>query len=139
MAFHKGKVILLHQFRHAIRSYEYALVRGFGEAGISAQENVCKELHEEIAATGITSVERLGTIKTDTGLTNKEVEIYTCQVDDYNVQKHEEGIDKVCELTIEEFEQWLRDGRIKDDFTIQAYALWRVKMNHGDGGFGRSC
>lgn len=30
MAFHKGKVILLHQFRHAIRSYEYALVRGFG-------------------------------------------------------------------------------------------------------------
>ena len=37
--YYNGKYILLRQYRHALREYQYGFPRGFGEEGISAKEN----------------------------------------------------------------------------------------------------
>lgn len=46
--YYNGKYILLRQYRHALREYQYGFPRGFGEEGISAKENAGKELWEEL-------------------------------------------------------------------------------------------
>lgn len=40
--YYNGKYILLRQYRHALREYQYGFPRGFGEEGISAKENAGK-------------------------------------------------------------------------------------------------
>ena len=41
--YYNGKYILLRQYRHALREYQYGFPRGFGEEGMSAKENAGKE------------------------------------------------------------------------------------------------
>ena len=41
-----GKFVLLRQYRHAIREFQYGFPRGFGEAGVSVEENVRKEIRK---------------------------------------------------------------------------------------------
>ena len=43
---YQGNYLLLKQFRHAIRTEQYAFPRGFGENGLSGEENAKKELME---------------------------------------------------------------------------------------------
>lgn len=50
VAEYEGKLVLLNQYRHALRKFQYAFVRGFGEDGIDAPDNVKKEIKEEINA-----------------------------------------------------------------------------------------
>ena len=43
----EGRFVLLRQYRHAIREFQYGFPRGFGEAGVSVEENVREEIQEE--------------------------------------------------------------------------------------------
>lgn len=45
---YEDKIILLKQYRHALRDYQYSLPRGYGEDTVQVENNVKKELSEEI-------------------------------------------------------------------------------------------
>lgn len=122
---YRDNFILLRQFRHALRDYQYAFPRGFGELGFSAEENAVKELKEEIGA-NVLDMKCLGTVIADSGLCGNQVQVYECRIDNFKLKYGYEGICRVIQLTDEEMKRWIKDGKITDGFTLAAYSLYSV-------------
>lgn len=123
---HEGRFVLLHQYRHAMRGYQYAFPRGFGETGISAEENVKKEIWEELGGKA-ECVRYLGKIVANSGISGEQVNVYTCTLENYFAKKEYEGIQEVVELEPNEMKNWIAENRINDGFTLAAYSLWKQK------------
>ena len=128
---HKDKLILLKQFRHSLRDFQYSFPRGFGEAGIDPLENAKKELCEELnlKPENIISGKLLGTTVADSGLCGDTVYVYLCEIDAENVEvdKVIEGIKSSTEKTSEELLSMIQKGEITDGFTLSAYSLYSCK------------
>lgn len=124
----EGKFVLLNQYRHAIRDYQYAFPRGFGENGIAAKANAQKELLEEIGA-NVLQIETLGTIAVDSGLCGNMADAFVCVVDKVEVCPHYEGIKDVVLLSKEELNQWIEEGKINDSFSLSAYSLYMQRRH----------
>jgi len=114
--------LLLKQYRHALRDYQYAFPRGFGEAGVSAAENVRKEIKEELSAQA-SNVRFLGTCVADSGLCGDKVSVYFCNIESFSVNKDYEGISNIIKLSKKEMPQWIKAGKLNDGFTLSAYSL----------------
>ena len=114
--------VLLRQYRHAVRGYQYAFPRGYGEAGLSAEENARKELWEELGARAKT-VKRLGSVIADSGVSGTSVEIYLCEIDTYSQKTGYEGIAEVAEVDGPMLEDMIAKGQINDGFTLSAWSL----------------
>lgn len=123
VAVQDGKFVLLRQYRHAIRESQYCFPRGFGEEGISPEENVKKELGEEISAS-VTECAYLGEVVADSGILGNKVSVFVCQVQHVEERASYEGIEKLVFLTQEELQKWIADGKITDGFTLAAYSLY---------------
>lgn len=122
----QGKFVLLKQFRHSLRDFQYACPRGFGELGIPAEENAKKELEEELGAKMIKQV-RLGSVIADSGMNGNPVDVFLCEVDGVVEKCGYEGIKSVIMLDEAELEQWIREEKITDGFTLAAYGLYKVR------------
>lgn len=119
---YKDKFLILKQARHALRQCQYSFPRGYGEAGISAQDNACKELYEEIGVKPI-SLRRLGHVVADSGISGSKVEIFLANIDEYKFKKSYEGIEEVVVLTRDELREWIIAGKINDGFSLSAITL----------------
>lgn len=126
MAKYREQFIMLKQYRHSMRDFQYAFPRGYGEKGITAEENVKKELKEELDA-DVTYMEYIGKVIADSGLCGNEVSVFLCQVDGYAEKYEYEGIESVITLEEEKLEQWIKDGVITDGFSLAAYGLYKVR------------
>ena len=118
---HGEKLVLLHQYRHAMSGYQYCFPRGFAEAGISPLENARKEIREELNC-GCDRVESLGTMVADSGICGEPVWICQCEIQAPAVDGIYESIASYIEVTDEELEKMIRDGMITDGFTLSAAA-----------------
>ncbi len=119
---HRDGFLLLKQYRHALRDYQYAFPRGFGEAGISAEDNVRKEIEEELSAQ-VSNVVSLGTCVADSGLCGDKISVFSCTVETFAVNDGYEGISNVIRLSHKELKQWMKSGKLNDGFTLSAYSL----------------
>lgn len=119
------RFVLLKQYRHALRAFQYAFVRGFGERSVSPAENAAKEVSEELG-TGVTDCVYLGSVCADSGLTAGEASVFLCTIRQ-PVETHREGIEEVLLLTQRELEQMMAEGKISDGFTLAAYALFQTR------------
>lgn len=124
------RFVLLKQYRHALRAEQYAFPRGFGEEGVSAEENVRKEILEELGAEA-GELSCLGTVFADSGLTGNPVKVYMCEVHGVQEKLGYEGITEVTLLSEQELRQWIAGGRITDGFTLAAYSLYRCRRESG--------
>lgn len=120
-----GKVVLIEHYRHATRRRHWEAVRGFGDPGATGEENVTRELGEEIAATP-TEVIALGDVHPDTGLLAHRVQLYAARVDGFGDPEKGEAIGRVVTVTPAEAEAMVADGRITDGFTVAA--LYRARL-----------
>ena len=123
---YKNRFILLKQYRHAIRDYQYAFPRGYGENKISIEDNVAKEMREEIGAE-ISQIKYLGEVVPDSGLSSNKALVYICEVEKYMPMCNNEGIDKIIEITYEEAEAMVKKGQINDGFTLSAFYLYKMQ------------
>lgn len=123
---YKDKMILLNQYRHVIRKYQYGFPRGFAEEGLSAEENCKKELIEEIGAR-VCSSKYLGQVSPDSGVQGNMVSVYMCEISEYDSSLHSEGICEILEFTQEQVQDILKQGKITDGFTLAALTLLSVK------------
>lgn len=130
MAAYQDKFVILKQFRHALRQYQYAFVRGFGTDGLSGEDNAKKELYEEVLGE-VKNIELLGSVAVDSGITDKIVEIYYCELSSMQVQIGHESIEDCIMLTFDELYQWINEGKINDNFTVLAFYLYcdKIKRN----------
>lgn len=119
---YNGKYVLLKQYRHAIRDYQYAFPRGFAEAGISAEDNVRKELFEEIGAK-TSNIKYLGNVIADSGLMGNKVSVYECEINEYIKKEKNEGIVEVIEVTSRQLIDMIDSNELDDGFTLSAIAM----------------
>lgn len=123
---HDGRFVLLRQYRHALRNFQLAFPRGFGEAGLTSAENLRKETKEEIGA-DVLSFEHLGSVAPDSGMTSNTADVYLCHVTVPSVIFGYEGIDKMVLADEAKLKTMIASGKISDSFTLSAYALYCSK------------
>ena len=116
-----GKYILLRQYRHALREYQYGFPRGFGEEGISAKENAGKELWEELGVQA-EKWKSFGKIVPDSGAMSSKADVFLAELNEAPQVIQEEEIVGHIALDWEQLGEWIRDGKITDGFTLAAYA-----------------
>ena len=121
---YKDKFVLLRQYRHSMRGYQYAFPRGYGEAGIRAEDNVKKEIGEELGACA-SEIQYLGKVVANSGISGERVSVYTCTLENYLEKTGYEGITEVVALEEKQMEKWIHENKIDDGFTLAAYSLFR--------------
>lgn len=118
--------VLLKQYRHALRDWQYAFPRGYAESGLTPEENVYKELGEELGChpSDVLAMNYLGCIVADSGVSGEKVKTYLCELGRYKEQKHHEGIEKAVLLSRQELTKAIHDGKINDSFSLSALSLY---------------
>ena len=126
VAKHQDKYILLNQFRHALRQKQYSFPRGFAESS-NPKDDVIREIKEELHAKIIGEPRELGKIAPDSGLQTTRANVYCVDIDSYNTNEGHEGIINSIEISSDDFEQWIKDNKIDDGYTLGAYMLLKTK------------
>ena len=122
----QNRFVLLKQYRHAIRDFQYSFVRGYGAFGLSPEENAEKELFEEIGSQFISS-KFLGYITADSGLTAGITAVYLCEITEPKYKSIAEGIKEVHLVDPAELEKMIAERDINDGMTLAAYALYEIE------------
>jgi ADP-ribose pyrophosphatase len=122
-----NQYVLVKQFRHAVGGYQLAFPRGFGEPDISIEENVKKELFEELN-TSAYQIKQLGNVIADSGICGERVNIVQCDVDMPHVDGVYEGIKTYVLLSAEEIQFLINSNQINDGFTLSAWSLYKHKQ-----------
>jgi len=121
------KILLLHQFRHATRSWHLEVPRGFGTEGLSPAESARQEIHEEVSGKILELLE-LGTMHSDTGMSGQKVHLFFARLSSVGEPEKQESIDSFRWVALAELEDLIRRGDITDAFTITAYT--RAKLQN---------
>jgi ADP-ribose pyrophosphatase len=124
----QGRVWLVEQYRYAIGERALELPQGGWETEIDNPEELARgELKEEL---GLDAAEmtRLGTVWISYGFTRQKQHVFlasglTATQKDPDPEEH----DLVARsVTVEEFEQMMLDGTIRDNCTLSAWALYQL-------------
>lgn len=124
----KDEIVFVRIFRHATRSWEWELPRGFQEPGISEQANAEKEIFEELGVMAA-SVKRIGGFNANTGLLTGEIGVYTVELaaDPESAGKPEtaEGITHFRAVSKEQLRAFLRDEKVRCGISLAALFLYQ--------------
>lgn len=120
-----GDIVLVVQERHATGTIETELPRGFGERGLSGEQNALTELKQETGFIG-SNPRLLGHALVDSGFTDAEVSFFHVEAlaKQAPSREPEEAIVGVRLLSPAEIWEEIIAGRIRDSFTIQAMSLY---------------
>lgn len=121
-----GKLLLMHQFRHATRSWHWEVPRGFGEPGVEAEDQARAEIEEEISGE-IAELTNLGLYFNNTGLEGNPIYLFLAKMSSVGEPKLKFGVDKFIWVSVSELEKMIADGEITDGFTIAAYTRAKLK------------
>ena len=116
------RFVLLRQYRHAIRGWQLAFPRGFGETGVSAADNARKELREELGAEAL-ELEFLGEICPESGTIGVRAAAFSARIDSVDVTVGYEEIGGYLAVTAPELREMARGGELDDALTLAAFAL----------------
>lgn len=114
------QVLMIRKFRHEERGWSWEFPRGFGEAGLSAEENACKELEEEIGAKAL-GLTLLTTVVEERGGT--AVFYVELEPEQEIVLNQSVGIASHYWVSLAELDEFVKQGKLVDWFSMWAYAL----------------
>ena len=123
-----GKILLINHFRHSLRRWIWETPRGFGECGQSAEQNVARELSEEIGVVA-TRIEKLGNLVPDAGIIGETINLYCAHITPNSkimIDKHE-GIKTTSFFTKEQLKEAILNGEIIDGITIASLTYAELK------------
>lgn len=121
-----GKLLLIHQYRHATRLWHWEIPRGFGEPGVDARTQAINELREEVNG-NVSEIVDLGMMYHNAGLDGNPTNLFYAHMISIGEIQVEEGIEYLKWFSVAEIEQMIVDGEITDGFTIAAYTKARLK------------
>lgn len=124
-----GRIWLVEQFRYTIQERAWELPQGGWEMVIADPEELARgELKEE---TGLHAarMEKLGEQWIAYGFTRQKQHVFlaTALTQSATDRDDEEHDLQVHPVAIEEFERMMREGAIRDNCTLAAWALYRLK------------
>lgn len=122
-----GSTILLRQERHPIDESTWEFPGGHVDAGETAEAAAVRELREETGLSGGV-LEAVSWYYPMPGLSASRTTVFIAHLDDAALAdaEAEPGMDEIAELRIvamSEVAEMIRTGRIRDAFTIAAFAL----------------
>jgi len=129
----QGRVWLVEQYRYAIGERALELPQGGWEMEIDNPEELARgELKEELGLVAA-QMTRLGTVWISYGFTKQKQHVFlaTGLTDTQKDPDPEEHDLVVRSVTVEEFEQMMLDGTIRDNCTLSAWALyllWKARQ-----------
>ncbi len=123
---YEGKIVLERHYRHGPRAWLVEIPRGFGEEGLTPEENAQRELKEEIGA-DIVRLESLGIMRPDASSIGGYDCLFFAELASLGALDAGEGISNLIFVDLEEFHRMIADGDITDGFTLCAYARARAK------------
>jgi ADP-ribose pyrophosphatase len=123
---YKKKILIMKQYRHPTRSWEYEIPRGYGEPNTAPAQQAKNEVFEEVQGR-IKKLHKLGVVKNDTGAVGFPVALFMAELESIGKPSADESIEKLNWLTVKEFEKWIASGKISDGFTIAAYTRAKLK------------
>jgi ADP-ribose pyrophosphatase len=119
LARHRGRFVLIRQFRHPARRWFVEIPRGAVGAGEDPAVMAQMEISEEIGGT-LGPVQRLGLLHGSTSLMRQAVVLVYGEIETIGTPALGEGIGEILLLTGAELEGMVRDGAITDSFTVAA-------------------
>lgn len=118
--YYNGKYILLRQYRHALREYQYGFPRG-----LEKKEFLQRRMRERIMGELGVQAEKwksFGKIVPDSGAMSSKADVFLAELNEAPQVIQEEEIVGHIALDWEQLGEWIRDGKITDGFTLAAYA-----------------
>lgn len=119
---HNGRFGLLRIFRHAHRAECLEFPRGYAEPELTPEENIRKELAEEMGA-AVGAVRFLGQVRPDTGLSAGCAQVFLAEVTQAGARVGHEGIRALLWLTGEELRRAIAEGAVTDGISLAALTL----------------
>lgn len=125
--FRDDTVVLIKQFRHAVRDYLLEIPAGLLEPDENPEETAVRELKEEIGAS-VEKLVNLGSFYTSPGYTTEVFHFFQADISDYGIQELEEDeVIDIIPVTVDEFYRMIDEGLIRDSKTVIAGLLWKWK------------
>jgi ADP-ribose pyrophosphatase len=116
----EGKIVLLRHFRHATRAWHLEIPRGYGEPGVTGEDQARQELREEIGAR-IGSLVDLGVFHSNTGTATDRVDLFLAEIHELGDPQTSEGISAIETYTTGQVAGFIKADEITDSFTIGAF------------------
>ncbi|MBX9678204.1 MAG: NUDIX hydrolase [Gemmataceae bacterium] len=123
---YEDRFVFIDIFRHPARGWLLELPRGFGDPGCSPEDNVRREVREEIQGE-VDAITLFGPIYPDSGISGKFDHVVFATLSNLDAFVPSEGIRERLLLTAEEIDQAICSGRIRDGFTLSALSMARAK------------
>ncbi len=124
MCMQNERVLMIRKYRHEERNWVWEFPRGFGEPGLSAEENALAELREEI---GVSNAELKCLTKVKIGKGGTAVFLVDIPKGQKITLEMGEGIAKYKWIKMSQLEQIVKKGQLSDWFSLWAYALARSR------------
>lgn len=121
-----GKLLLMHQFRHATRSWHWEIPRGFGEPDVQAEDQARAEIQEEIGGE-VSKMTDLGLYFNNTGLEGNPIYLFLVKMKSIGEPQLKFGVDKFIWASVSEIEEMIASAEITDGFTIAAYTRAKLR------------
>lgn len=120
-----GRFILLNNYRFNVTSWSLEFPRGGKDPKTSILNMLKKELSEEIGAEVIGEPIKIGEVFPDSGFLASKVDVFKATVELTGEVSHEvtEAIKNLVFLTKEELIEKVKQGEIKDSYTLSALTL----------------
>lgn len=125
---YKGKVILLKQYRHALRDWQYAIPRGFANDELSEKDNAIKNVVEKTGCT-VSNLTCLGTTVADSGLSGTKVTVYHAKCSEPDFKYGTGNATQLVMMSLGELREMIHDGRVTDGFTMTALMMYMAAKN----------
>ena len=123
MCVQNDKVLMIKKYRHEERNWSWEFPRGFGELGLSAEENAQKELEEEIG----TKASRLILLNKLSGEKGGTAVFYAEIAPEQEIKLDTgEGIASYRWISQVELDEFVAQGKLEDWFSLWAYALMKT-------------
>jgi ADP-ribose pyrophosphatase len=124
MCVQNDQVLMIRKYRHETRGWSWEFPRGFGEAGLTAEENARKELEEEIGAKAARLILLANAAEQKGGTAVFYAKIAPEQKITLDVS---EGIASYRWVSQPELDDLVAQGKLVDWFSLWAYALAKDK------------
>jgi 8-oxo-dGTP pyrophosphatase MutT (NUDIX family) len=124
-----GHIVLREIYRHPTRSWELETVRGRRESGQTPRQAARAEVKQELGYP-IKRLHPLGTICPDTGVMSSVLEIFLAELGKgprRDEPEDSEAFGKIHRLSPREFGRYIIDRRIRDSYTLGAFALAQLR------------
>ncbi|MFF1680741.1 hypothetical protein ACFVYG_32475 [Streptomyces sp. NPDC058256] len=120
-----GDVVLVDRFRHAVRAWQWEILRGAGTEGVADADNAAGQLQDQLGTTASELI-GLGPVHLDPAILAEAVLLYAARIDAVGDIAYGDGIRRARTVPFTEAEQMALTGQITDALAIAA--LFRARQ-----------